>query len=81
MKDLFWLQEGKKENMAVTGSANGQPQFISSSGNRSLSKAPLIENSDTHQIVVPDVSLGCQSNCYLCLRLKIHCIEYLIYFV
>ncbi|KAG4972678.1 hypothetical protein JHK84_038754 [Glycine max] len=44
----------KKENMAVTGSGSGQPQFISSTGNRSFSNAPLIENSDTNQIVVPD---------------------------
>ncbi|RZB84826.1 metal transporter Nramp6-like [Glycine soja] len=40
--------------MAVTGSGSGQPQFISSTGNRSFSNAPLIENSDTNQIVVPD---------------------------
>ncbi|EXB50420.1 Metal transporter Nramp6 [Morus notabilis] len=39
--------------MAISGSA-GQPQFIASTGNRSLSNAPLIENSDTDQIVVPD---------------------------
>ncbi|KAH1219568.1 Metal transporter Nramp6 [Glycine soja] len=44
----------RKENMAVTGSGSGQPQFISSTGNRSFSNAPLIENSDTNQIVVPD---------------------------
>jgi len=44
--------------MAVTGSGSGQPQFISSTGNRSFSNAPLIENSDTNQIVVPDVSFG-----------------------
>ncbi|KAK4267637.1 hypothetical protein QN277_024390 [Acacia crassicarpa] len=40
--------------MAVTGSTSGQPQFIMSTGNRSSSNAPLIENSDTNQIVVPD---------------------------
>ncbi|XP_020232276.1 metal transporter Nramp6 isoform X2 [Cajanus cajan] len=40
--------------MTITGSGSGQPQFISSTGNRSLSNAPLIENSDTNQIVVPD---------------------------
>ncbi|ESW22797.1 hypothetical protein PHAVU_005G182000 [Phaseolus vulgaris] len=40
--------------MAVTGSGSGQPQFISSTGNRSFSNAPLIENSETNQIVVPD---------------------------
>ncbi|KAF7814499.1 Metal transporter Nramp6 [Senna tora] len=40
--------------MAVTSSSSGQPQFIASTGNRSSSNAPLIENSDTHQIVVPD---------------------------
>ncbi|KAG4955292.1 hypothetical protein JHK85_041672 [Glycine max] len=43
-----------KDNMAFTGSGSGQPQFISSTGNRSFSNAPLIENSDTNQIVVPD---------------------------
>lgn len=42
--------------MAVTGSTSGQPQFIASTGNRSSSNAPLIENSETDQIVVPDVS-------------------------
>ncbi|KAL2332521.1 hypothetical protein Fmac_020102 [Flemingia macrophylla] len=40
--------------MTVTGSGSGQPQFISSTGNRSLSNAPLIENSESNQIVVPD---------------------------
>ncbi|KAK7402365.1 hypothetical protein VNO78_14569 [Psophocarpus tetragonolobus] len=46
--------------MVVTGSGSGsgsgsrQPQFISSTCNRSLSNAPLIQNSDTNQIVVPD---------------------------
>ncbi|XP_020232275.1 metal transporter Nramp6 isoform X1 [Cajanus cajan] len=44
----------ERENMTITGSGSGQPQFISSTGNRSLSNAPLIENSDTNQIVVPD---------------------------
>ncbi|XP_062154114.1 metal transporter Nramp1-like [Alnus glutinosa] len=33
---------------------SGQPQFIASTGNRSFSNAPLIENSDSNQIVVPD---------------------------
>ena len=42
--------------MAATGSASGQPQFIASTGNRSFANAPLIEDSDTDQIVVPDVS-------------------------
>lgn len=46
----------KEEDMAVTGSGSVQPQFISSTGNRSLFNAPLIENSDTDQVVVPDVS-------------------------
>ncbi|KAI4355822.1 hypothetical protein L6164_004559 [Bauhinia variegata] len=40
--------------MAVPGSGSGQPQFISSTGNRSFSNASLIENSDTDQIIVPD---------------------------
>ncbi|TKY64626.1 Metal transporter Nramp6 [Spatholobus suberectus] len=40
--------------MTVTGSSSGQPQFIASTGNRSLSNAPLIDNSNTDQIVVPD---------------------------
>nr|BBF98065.1 natural resistance associated macrophage protein 1 [Crotalaria juncea] len=34
--------------------ATGQPQFVTSTGNGSLSNAPLIENSDVDQIVVPD---------------------------
>ena len=43
--------------MTVTGSSSGQPQFIASTGgNRNFSNAPLIENSDTDQIVVPDLS-------------------------
>lgn len=46
--------------MTITGSSSGQPQFIAGTGgNRSMSNAPLIENSDTDQIVVPDVSLVC----------------------
>ncbi|KAJ6428274.1 hypothetical protein OIU84_023655 [Salix udensis] len=38
----------------MAGSSSVQPQFISSTGNRSFSNAPLIENSDPEQIVVPD---------------------------
>uniref|UniRef100_A0A2N9IEX1 Uncharacterized protein n=1 Tax=Fagus sylvatica TaxID=28930 RepID=A0A2N9IEX1_FAGSY len=41
--------------MAATGSTSGQPQFIASTGNRSFSNAPLIENSDIDRIVVPDL--------------------------
>ncbi|XP_048332302.2 metal transporter Nramp1 isoform X1 [Ziziphus jujuba] len=42
--------------MSAIGSTSAQPQFIASTGNRSYSNAPLIENSDTdaNQIVVPD---------------------------
>ncbi|WVZ25443.1 hypothetical protein V8G54_003987 [Vigna mungo] len=40
--------------MSVTGSSSGHPQFIATTGNRSLSNAPLIENPDSDQIVVPD---------------------------
>lgn len=40
--------------MAVMSSNSEQPQFIASTGNRSFSNAPLIENTDTDQIVVPD---------------------------
>ncbi|KAL2330469.1 hypothetical protein Fmac_018050 [Flemingia macrophylla] len=40
--------------MTIIGSGSGQPQFISSTRNRSLSNAPLIENSESNQIVVPD---------------------------
>ncbi|KAL5176585.1 Metal transporter Nramp6 [Glycine soja] len=41
--------------MTVTDSSSGQPQFIASTGgSRSFSNTPLIENSDTDQIVVPD---------------------------
>ncbi|KAL2330881.1 hypothetical protein Fmac_018462 [Flemingia macrophylla] len=40
--------------MTVTGSGSGQPQFISSTGNRSLSNAPLIKNSESNQIVMLD---------------------------
>ncbi|KAL2338210.1 hypothetical protein Fmac_012656 [Flemingia macrophylla] len=40
--------------MTVTSSSSGQPQFIASTGNHSCSNAPLIENSNTDQIVVPD---------------------------
>ncbi|KAF2321500.1 hypothetical protein GH714_000193 [Hevea brasiliensis] len=38
----------------MAGSTSVQPQFIVSTGNRSFSNAPLIDNSDTYQIVVPD---------------------------
>ncbi|XP_023528489.1 metal transporter Nramp6-like [Cucurbita pepo subsp. pepo] len=40
--------------MAAGGSSSGQPQFIARAGNESFSHAPLIENSETDQIVVPD---------------------------
>ncbi|KAK4590085.1 hypothetical protein RGQ29_020591 [Quercus rubra] len=40
--------------MAATGSTSGQPQFIASTGNRSFSNTPLIENPDADRIVVPD---------------------------
>ncbi|CAL2246135.1 unnamed protein product [Prunus armeniaca] len=40
--------------MAVTSSNSEQPQLIASTGNRSFPNAPLIENADTDQIVVPD---------------------------
>ncbi|VVA33375.1 PREDICTED: metal [Prunus dulcis] len=40
--------------MAATSSNSERPQFIASTGNRSFSNAPLIENTDTDQIVVPD---------------------------
>lgn len=51
-------REGQKKKvaMAMASSTSGQPQFIASTGNRSSANAPLIENSDTDQIVVPDVS-------------------------
>lgn len=42
--------------MSATGSTSAQPQFIASTGNQSFSNAPLIENSDADQIIVPDVS-------------------------
>ncbi|XP_021661030.1 metal transporter Nramp1 isoform X2 [Hevea brasiliensis] len=38
----------------MAGSTSVQPQFIVSTGNRSFSNAPLIDNSDTDQIVVPN---------------------------
>ena len=38
------------------GSTPAQPQFITSTGGRSSSHAPLIENTESDQIVVPDVS-------------------------
>ncbi|CAL0321974.1 unnamed protein product [Lupinus luteus] len=40
--------------MVITGS--GQPQFITSTGTQNSSNAPLIENSDAGEIVVPDNS-------------------------
>lgn len=41
----------------MAGPTSGQPQFIAGTGgNRSFSNAPLIENQDGDQIVVPDVS-------------------------
>ncbi|XP_061360352.1 metal transporter Nramp1-like isoform X1 [Gastrolobium bilobum] len=40
--------------MATTDSTSEQPQFIVSNGNGSFSNSPLIENSDTNQIIVPD---------------------------
>ncbi|KDP41977.1 hypothetical protein JCGZ_26995 [Jatropha curcas] len=38
----------------MAGSQSVQPQFIASTGNGSFSNAPLIENSDVDQIIVPD---------------------------
>ncbi|RZB98164.1 Metal transporter Nramp6 isoform B [Glycine soja] len=56
----FHKLRSRLENMTVTGSSSGQPQFIASTGgSRSFSNAPLIENSDTDQIVVPDVDENC----------------------
>jgi len=49
---------GAEESMSMTGSSSGQPQFIASTSNGSLSNAPLIENPDSDQIVVPDVSFN-----------------------
>lgn len=46
----------RRKGLAVMGSTSVPPQFISSTGNRSSSNAPLIETPDTDQIVVPDVS-------------------------
>ncbi|XP_043688024.1 metal transporter Nramp6-like isoform X1 [Telopea speciosissima] len=41
--------------MAITGLiSNDQPQFITSTENRACSNAPLIENQDSNQIIVPD---------------------------
>lgn len=42
--------------MALASTASAQPQFIASTGNRSFSNAPLIEDTDTEQIVVPDIT-------------------------
>ena len=42
----------------MAASASERPQFISSNGgNRSFSNAPLIDNSDPNQIIVPEVWL------------------------
>ncbi|KAK7294015.1 hypothetical protein RJT34_16898 [Clitoria ternatea] len=41
-------------NMTITGSSSLQPQFIASTDIRSFSNTPLIENSETNQIVIPD---------------------------
>ena len=63
----------KKAKMAVTGSSSGQPQFIASSGNRSFSNAPLIDNSDTDQIVVPDVSFFFNYSLFIFCELTLCC--------
>ncbi|KAK4857730.1 hypothetical protein QYF36_005249 [Acer negundo] len=45
----------QSELVAMAASSTGQPQFIASTGgNRSSSNAPLIENTENDQIVVPD---------------------------
>ncbi|KAK8551140.1 hypothetical protein V6N13_119625 [Hibiscus sabdariffa] len=44
----------KEEEESRMGSNSGQPQFIASTGNRTYSNTPLIQNEDTNQIVVPD---------------------------
>uniref|UniRef100_A0A9I9E0F6 Metal transporter Nramp6-like n=1 Tax=Cucumis melo TaxID=3656 RepID=A0A9I9E0F6_CUCME len=58
---IFWIKkEGKNKRnnkMAAGGSGSGQPQFLVRAGDDSFSHAPLIENPETDQIIVPDVSL------------------------
>lgn len=44
--------------MAAGGPSSGQPQFLARAGDESFSHAPLIENSETDQIVVPDVRIN-----------------------
>ena len=43
--------------MAAPGSASEQPQFLVRAGDENFSHAPLIENPENDQIIVPDVSL------------------------
>ena len=53
-----------------------QPQFIASAGNRNYSNTPLIENSDTEKIVVPDVSLIHSFIVCVCLDLCVRIVVY-----
>ena len=43
--------------MATRGSGSGHPQFLVRVGDENFSHASLIENPETDQIIVPDVSL------------------------
>ncbi|XP_038993335.1 metal transporter Nramp6-like isoform X1 [Hibiscus syriacus] len=51
---IFPWAQAREEKESRMGSNSGQPQFIASTGNRSFSNTPLIQNADTNQIVVPD---------------------------
>uniref|UniRef100_A0A9I9EEQ1 Uncharacterized protein n=1 Tax=Cucumis melo TaxID=3656 RepID=A0A9I9EEQ1_CUCME len=43
--------------MAAGGSGSRQPQFLVRAGDENFSHAPLIENPETDQIIVPDSRL------------------------
>ncbi|KAA0057654.1 metal transporter Nramp1-like [Cucumis melo var. makuwa] len=52
--------EGKNkrnDKMAAGGSGSRQPQFLVRAGDENFSHAPLIENPETDQIIVPDSRL------------------------
>uniref|UniRef100_A0A9I9DTL4 Uncharacterized protein n=1 Tax=Cucumis melo TaxID=3656 RepID=A0A9I9DTL4_CUCME len=55
---LDLTKQGKNKSnhkMAAGGSGSGQPQFLVRAGDENFSHAPLIENPETDQIIVPDL--------------------------
>lgn len=77
---LFQWKHSLQWELAMAGSSSVQPQFIASTGNRSFSNAPLIENSDPEQIIVPDVSFLLNNQYYYWFSLELPCLHLLHFY-